>query len=316
MSVILVTGADGFVGSRLSLLLEQCGYQVRRAVRAAGKLQLAKPIVVGDLATFSEWPDILQDVDAVVHLAARAHVMADKGLGSDSRYRVVNVDATVRLAAAAARQQVRRFVFVSSIGVNGEQTSGRAFTEEDEPAPSDTYAASKWQAEQALSRIQSETGLQLAVVRPSLVYGPGVKGNLLRLLKLVKRGLPLPLGGLRRPRSFVGLYNLCELIIACIEHSGAAGNVFLAAEPQRRSTGELLEAISTAMGQRHRIWHCPLSVLNFVAFTVGKRADLQKLQWALEVDPSRAMRVLGWQPRVSFEDGIQEMVSWFLRVEQ
>jgi nucleoside-diphosphate-sugar epimerase len=312
VTTILVTGADGFLGSRLSTVLELRGYAVRRAIRSHGRSPSLGAFVTGDLASFTGWPQLVSGVDTIVHLAARAHVLKRESLAEIAAYRAVNVDATIGLAEAAAGHGVRRFVFVSSIGVNGNETRGRAFTDADVPAPTEPYATSKWEAERALAYRQANSGMELVIVRPPLIYGPGVKGNLLRLLNLLARGLPLPLGALRRPRNFIGRDNLCDFLEACAIHPRAAGEVFLAAEPERRSTAELLNTIATAMGYRNRVWWCPLPLLGLAARAVGKRPELAKLAAALEVDSSKAIRVLGWTPRVRFDEGIAETVAWFM----
>jgi len=311
--VVLVTGADGFVGTRLCLLLERCGHEVRRVVRRQTRGGGPFTIATGDFASFTGWSEIVQGVDAVVHLAARAHVPANRGgSGGNNFYRAVNVHATAQLAEAAAKQHVRRFVFVSTIGVNGNKSAGRAFTEADPPSPVEPYAVSKWEAEQALAWIHSTSRAGLVVIRPPLVYGPRVKGNLLRLLKLVGLGVPLPLGELRRPRSFIGVDNLCDLLLSCIVHPRAAGELFLAAEPESRSVAEFLEAMAAAMGHRNQVWRCPPYLLRLIATVIGKRAELAKLESALQIDPSKAMTILNWRPRTAFSDGVSAMVADFL----
>src|SRR5688572_30432183 len=307
-----MTGANGFVGAPLSALLEQRGYEVRRIVREIGPGAHSGSIPVGDIVTFTDWPRVVKHVDAIVHLAARAHVLRERAPDFAARYRAVNVESTVRLADAAARGGVRRFVFVSSVGVNGSETCGRPFTEKDPPAPGEPYAASKWEAEQALLQVQAKCGLELVIVRPPLIYGPGAKGNLLRMLELLALGIPLPLGGLSSPRSFIGLDNLCTLLVACLDTPRAAGELLLAAEPERRSTAELLETIAAAMGHRHQLWRCPMPLLMVAAAAVGKVVELKKLSAALEVDPSKAMQVLGWRPHVAFADGVRATVDAFL----
>jgi len=311
--MVLVTGADGFVGTRLCLLLERCGHEVRRVVRGRTRSEGPLTIATGDFAIFTRWSEIVQGVDAVVHLAARAHVPANRsGSGGNGLYRAVNAHATAQLAEAAAKQYVRRIVFVSSIGVNGNETVGRAFTEADPPSPVEPYAVSKWEAEQVLVRIHSTTTTESVIVRPSLVYGPGVKGNLLRLLKLVALGMPLPLGGLRHPRNFIGVDNLCDLLLSCIAHPRAAGELFLAAEPEFRTAAELLEAIAAAMGHRNQIWRCPPRLLRLIATVMRKRVELAKLESALQIDPSKAITLLNWRPRTAFSDGVGAMVADFL----
>jgi UDP-N-acetyl-alpha-D-quinovosamine dehydrogenase len=317
VSVVVVTGADGFVGRRLCLLLERCGHEVRRVVRKQTHSEGPPTIATGDFAHFTDWSEILRGVDAVVHLAARAHVLAKESRSAgDGLYQAVNVHATAQLAQAAAKQNVRRFLFVSSIGVNGNETAGRAFTEADAPSPVEPYAVSKWEAEQTLARIHSATRADLVVIRPSLVYGPGVKGNLLRLLRLVALGIPLPFGDLRCPRSFIGVDNLCDLLLSCIVHPRAGGELFLAAEPEFRSVAEFVEAVASGMGYRNQVWRCPPRVLRLVATLLGKGAELTKLQGPLQVDPSKAMTLLNWRPRTTFSDGVAAMVADFARARK
>jgi len=196
--------------------------------------------------------------------------------------------------------------------VNGNQTHGAPFTEVMPPAPIDAYAISKWEAELALTRLLAGSGTGLTVVRPPLIYGPGVKGNLLRLMKIVATGLPVPLGSLHAPRNIIGSENLCDLLIACLDHPAAVGEVFLAAEPEPRSTAALLEAIAGRMSLSGRIWRCPLPVLGLAAALAGKRTELAKLSRALEVSPDKAMSVLGWRPVLPFDAGIAATVDWFL----
>src|SRR5579872_4032100 len=262
MTSILVTGAGGFIGTRLCALAELRGYSVRRVVRARPESDGARTIVVPELTGFADWVQLVDGMDVVIHLAARAHEVGTLTPDASSVYRAANVEVTRRLALAAAGNSDRRFVFLSSVGVNGQATTGRAFTEADAPAPTGPYAVSKWEAERQLDDLASRSGMQVVRVRPPLVYGPGVRGNLLRLLQMVARGIPLPLGGLRRPRSFIGRDNLCDLLLACVDAPGAANELFLVAEPKPRSTGELLEAICAAMGFRHRFFHLPAPVLH------------------------------------------------------
>lgn len=309
MPTILLTGADGFLGRGVRAAFERGGRVFRPLVRASTR---PDEVAVGDIAQFAKWPEVLAGVDSILHLAARAHVRATGAAAQVEAFRPTNLDATLRLAEAAIAQGVRRFVFVSSIGVNGNETRGMPFSEADRPAPVDPYAISKWEAEQSLVRMSSRGPMELVIVRPTLVYGPGVKGNLARLLALVNSGIPVPLGALRAPRSFIGRENLADLLIACIDHPAAAGQTFVAAEPQRQSTASFVRAIAAKLGRSNRIWTVPSSLLRAAATLAGRRADLEKLGGALEVDPSKAMRHLGWQPRVSFEAGIGSMVDSFL----
>jgi nucleoside-diphosphate-sugar epimerase len=300
------------VGTRLSALIEQQGYGVRRAIRAPGGTIGDQIFPVGDLESFRDWPQLVSGADALVHLAARAHEIRRADDETASLVHAVNVDATLKLAAAAARSGVRRFVFLSSVGVNGNETKRKAFTETDRPSPAEVYAISKWEAEQKLAQIQAETGMQVTIVRPTLIYGAGAKGNVLRVLKTVASGLPLPFGALCNARSFIGLDNLCDLILRCVESPQAAGEVFLAAEPERHSTAEFFRCVAFAMGHRHQIWRWPSPLLRAAASIAGRQRDLHKLSSALEVNPAKAMNALGWRPNVSFCDGIAAMVEWFL----
>jgi nucleoside-diphosphate-sugar epimerase len=203
-------------------------------------------------------------------------------------------------------------VFVSSIGVNGEG-GVRPYTETDAPAPVEAYAYSKLEAEQGLARVLKDSGTELVIVRPSLVYGPGAKGNVLRLLRLVARGVPLPLGSLRAPRSLIGVRNLCQMLVACVEHPGAAGQLFLAAEPERQSTASLVSALSSRIPGAGKVWKCPVSLLAFASAMVGKSAEFRKIAGSFEVDASKAAHLLDWYPAVTFDAEMDRTVAWFLR---
>jgi nucleoside-diphosphate-sugar epimerase len=225
---VLVTGATGFVGSRLCGLAKERGFKVRRSGRHSGN---NKDVITREIGPDTDWSGALKDVATIVHLAARVHVMVDKALDPLSEFRRVNVDGTVNLARQAGQAGVRRFVFVSSVKVNGESTKpGKPFTIGDPPNPQDFYAMSKLEAEQSLRRMERETGLEVVIIRPPLVYGPGVKANFLRLMQGVQKGMPLPLGLVRNKRSLVALDNLVDLIMTCIQHPEAAGKNFLVSD--------------------------------------------------------------------------------------
>ena len=258
---LLVTGATGFVGSALVSALHARGHAVRSAVRRAGS-GAQNEVVVGDLQApnHDALRHALAGTDTVVHLAARVHVMADSQRDPLAVYRAANVAPTECLARAAAEAGVERFVFLSSIKVNGEGTQGgSAFTERDEPAPQDAYALSKYEAERVLHQVAQETGLEVVIVRPPLVYGPGVKGNFGALMNWVYRGMPLPFGRVTaNRRSLVGLDNLVDLIVTCIEHPGAANQVFLAGDGEDMSTAELLKRLGMALGRPARLLPVPV----------------------------------------------------------
>lgn len=322
---VLVTGASGFVGQKLcSRLLEQ-GYQVRAAVRTddgnrtpeqSGRGVRAERVIVKDLTDPSRWAAAMSEMDGIVHLAARVHVMREAVANPLEEFRRINLKATERLARQAAQVGVRRFVYLSTIKVNGERTFGEPFRETDSPEPDDAYAISKWEAERALAQVSRETGLEVVIVRPPLVYGPGVKGNFLSLLRLVHAGVPLPLAGVNNRRSFVALDNLVDLIAKCIEHPRAAGEVFLAADQKDLSTPELVRLISKSMGKATRLFPFPPALLQMASRIVGKMPVYERLCGSLAVDASKANNVLGWTPVSSVEEAMDKMAKWFLEFQR
>lgn len=309
MRRILVTGADGFVGNVLSSTLEAAGHHVLRVVRAGRGEGL---VAVGDIGRYDAWIPLLGGVDVVIHLAARAHVMRERTATPLEEFRRVNCAATARLARAAAAVGVRRFIFLSSIGVNGTFTAGKPFSESDAPKPIEPYAISKWEAELALLDISAGSDMQITRVRPPLILGAGVKGNLRRLVKLVDTAMPLPFAALRNRRSFVVLEDLCELLKLCVTHDRAGGQLFLAAQAEDISTPELLRNIAECLGRRPRLVSCPPSVMRFVAGLFGARMELERLTSSLLVDASHARLTLNWQSRARLWDGIRSMVKAYL----
>ncbi|GHD53890.1 hypothetical protein GCM10008110_27940 [Marinobacter persicus] len=246
------------------------------------------------------------DQQVVAHTAARAHIMKDEVPDPLAEYRKVNVEGTLNLARQAAEAGVSRFIYISSIKVNGEQTPlGKPYTAEDVPAPEDPYGVSKLEAETGLHKIASETGMEVVIIRPPLVYGPGVKGNFASMIKLVEKGLPLPLGSIHNKRSLVALDNLVDLIITCIDHPAAANQVFLAGDGQDVSTTELLRGVGRAMGKPARLVPVPAGMLMFGAGLLGKKAVAHRLLGSLEVDISKARNLLGWEPPLSVEEGLR-----------
>jgi nucleoside-diphosphate-sugar epimerase len=287
---ILVTGADGFVGRALCARLRDNKYDVVAVTRRS-----APGVVgIGDIGEFTQWEPLLANVTAVIHLAARAHVFSNSHDAAE--FPRINVDAAVQLARASANVGVRRFVFLSSIGVNGSSTSKRPFTESDVPEPLEGYAVSKWRAECELMRIASTTAMELVRVRPPLVIGPNVKGNLLRLLQLLDRELPLPFGGVRNLRSYVGLEDLCALLMLCVEHPAAASTLFLAADPEEVSTPELLRRLARGLERKSRLFSVPFWMLQLATQAIGRRKELERMCSSLRVDASLAREVLGWRP--------------------
>ncbi|MDA8127771.1 MAG: SDR family oxidoreductase [Betaproteobacteria bacterium] len=303
---VLITGANGFVGRALFGLLVGGGHVVVPVVRRA--CGLAGEVIVGDMGSKTTWEDALANCNAVVHLAARVHVMHDTAADTLTLYRTTNTAATLNLARQAAQAGVKRFVFVSSVKVNGEGRDAR-YRETDPPAPEDDYAISKWEAEQGLQQIARETGLEIVVLRPPLVYGPGVKANFRRLLDTVARGWPLPLGAIRNRRSLLYLGNFVDAIRACLEHPAAAGQTFLLDDGRPVSTPELVRAIAHAMGRPAHLLPVPVGVLTFAGALLGKRAAVARLTGSLQVDSSAIRERLGWTPPYSMEAGLAATVA-------
>ena len=316
MSVLVaVTGVTGFVGQSLGREIASRAFGLRAVVRTvnhASELSYSNSdyIGVGDIYSHTDWSIALTGVDCVIHCAARAHVMHETAGDALAAYRAVNVNGSRRLAEQAAAAGVRRLVYLSSIKVNGEKTAhGVPFVFSDAPAPEDAYGSSKWEAEQAIWEISAKTGLEVVVVRPPLVYGPGVKGNLARLLKLVRLGLPLPLGAVQNKRSLIGLDNLVDLLIRCVDHPAAAGQTFLVSDGEDLSTPDLIRHMAGAMGRSAWLFPVPVSVLRLAGSALGKRAEIDRLVGSLQIDSSHTRRVLGWTPPVSVQEGIRRMVQ-------
>jgi nucleoside-diphosphate-sugar epimerase len=308
---ILITGATGFVGRALAAALHD--RPVKRALRSPRADQKAADVVVGDIGPGTDWLDALQEVDCVVHLAARTHVLDEQETDPLARYREINVQGTSNLAERAAAAGVRRFVFLSSIKVNGEATVDHPFSEGDTPGPIDAYGISKCEAEASLRAIGRKTGMETAILRPPLVYGPGVRGNFLRLLQLIERGMPLPLGSIKNRRSLIGVANLVDAIIACMDSPAAAGQTYLVSDGEDVSTPELVARLARAMGKSPRLLPCPATLLNIGAALTGRRAEILRLTGSLQVDSSRIRRELGWQPRCSREPGLNATVQGYHR---
>jgi nucleoside-diphosphate-sugar epimerase len=248
----------------------------------------------------------------VVHLAARVHVMDDKVSDPLLEFRKVNADATLNLAKQAASAGVKRFIFISSIKVNGESTElGKPFQADDTVMPDDAYGLSKHEAEAALLRLGTATGMEVVVIRPPLVYGAGVKANFYSMMRWLDKGIPLPLGAINNKRSFVALDNLVDLIITCINHPSAAGQIFLVSDDEDLSTSELLRLMATALGKPARLLAVPVSVLQFVAKRLGKQAIAQRLCSSLQLDISKTRQMLGWTPPVSVTEALKKAAQYY-----
>jgi len=316
---ILVTGAGGFVGSALIPALEQRGYRVRSVFRS--------PAMLGDSLRSTDqtssslditsrdirWGPVLADITVVIHLAGLAHVTSRKSRQSFPRYRQVNVESTLRLARNAARRGVKRFIYISSAKVHGDcSPEGKAFSETDAPAPGDAYAISKWKAEQALRKIEAATDMQVVIIRPPLIYGPGVKANFLHLLNAVSKGTPLPFAGVNNRRSFVSLGNVIDAIALSVVHEKAGGQTFLVADGEDLSMPELVARLARIMGKRTMLFPVPAVLARTVLSACGKRATYDRLWGSFAVDSDKIRRRLEWRPPVSVDDAIQQTVDWYL----
>ncbi|MDB5822799.1 MAG: wcaG [Herminiimonas sp.] len=309
MSKILVTGANGFVGRQVVRDLGMREHEVVQAVRhAAGPSEVA----VGDLSGATDWRAALAGCNAVIHLAARVHVMQDQSKDALAEFRKVNVVASVELARQAIEAGINRFVYVSSVKVNGESTMDKAYTPFDPPAPQDPYGISKLEAEKALRALTKDSEMGLVVVRPPLVYGPGVRANFLRLIKLVGSGVPLPFGALRNKRSMVSVGNFSDLLIACATHPAAAGEVFLVSDDSDASTPELIRGIGEAFEKKPRLLSIPEVLLKFGGQLLGASGAMDRLLGSLQVDISHTKQTLGWKPVETQQQAIAATVSAFL----
>lgn len=305
---ILVTGANGFVGQALCAAIRGHGDEVRVAVRATSG---AEQIAVGEVNANTDWTHAIQDCGTVIHLAARVHVMKDVSADPLAEFRKVNLHGTENLARQAAQAGVKRLVYVSSIKVNGEGREGAPYTEQDATDPQDPYGVSKWEAEQALHRIAQETGLEVVIVRPPLVYGPGVKGNFISLFKAIDRGLPLPLAGAQNARSLVYVGNLVDALIVCATHPAAAGQTYLVSDGRAVSTAQLASEIAGALGRQDRSFYFPPKILHVLAGVLGKTGQVDRLFGSLRVDSGKLGRQLGWTPPYTLQRGLQETADWY-----
>lgn len=317
---VVVTGATGFVGTALCDTLAAFAYEVVPVVRSKSGLQ--HEVVIDNVDGSTDWRPALTACDAVVHLAARVHVMDDTSQNPLALYRETNTEATLNLARQAAQAGVKRFVFISTIKVNGEgfphprplsHGERGAYVETDAPAPEDAYAISKWEAEQGLQQIARETGLEVVVLRPPLVYGSGVKANFLRLMQLIQHGWPLPLGAIKNRRSLLYLGNFIDAIRLCIEHPAAAGQTFLVDDGQTISTPDLIREIAKAMHRPARLVPVPISLLQWVGSMTGRSAAVARLAGSLYVDSQAIRSRLGWVPPYSMQEGLANTVAAFVQ---
>lgn len=313
MRHILVTGANGFVGRTLCDTLAQSGYLVRGAVRSdrVSSPGIVEKVVVGEIGGATDWTAALDGVDAVIHTAARAHVLHDAPDNSQI-YMETNARGTQRLAAAAAAAGVRRFIYLSSVKVNGEETAGSAaYTAQDEPNPQDAYGTSKWLGEKYLAEVAARGAMETATVRSPLVYGPGVRANFLRLLRWVDRGLPLPLGSIDNRRSLVSIWNLCDLLQRLLQAPLPSGRTWMVSDGEDLSTPELVRRMGRAMARPVRLLPVPPGLLNLLGGMTGRRAEVGRLSGSLVVDASPTRADLEWTPPVSVDVALERTVRWY-----
>ena len=331
---ILITGANGFIGQALCKRMLAEGYQVRGAVRGAAQMTAlpsgVEGVLIGDIGPETDWSKALDGIEGVVHLAARVHVMRESAADPLAAFRLVNVAGTERLARQAAEAGVKRLVYISSVKVNGERTGNKSsgqwsgvrgqggelkevFSEWDVPEPQDPYAVSKWEAEQVLRDVAADTGMEVVVLRPPIVYGPGVKANFLRLLKLVKLGVPLPIASIKNQRSLIYVGNLIDAIITCLVHPKAAGKTFLVSDAQDVSTPELIQMMAGASGRRALMLPVPVWVMRMAGRIIGRSEELERLFRSLTVDISKIRSDLNWNPPYSMDEGLKETAEWYTK---
>jgi len=316
MTKVLVTGANGFVGRETMRALQAGGYSCVAAVRR----QPIPPfppgtelVEVGDIGPETDWTRAVQGVEFVMHVAGRAHVVREHARDPLSDYRRINVIGTKRLAQAAIAASVRRFVFVSSVKVNGEVTGCQPFTGNDTPAPVDAYGISKWEAEQELRRLAAASNMEIAIVRPVLVYGPGVRANFLSLFHLVYKGLPLPFGMVDNRRSMVSLGNLASLLARCLWHPGAAGRTFMASDGEDLSTPDWIRRIASALHKSARLLPLPPQFIRLASICAGKPGLANRLCGSLVVDSKPAREALEWEPPFSVDQELARTARWYLQ---
>ncbi len=312
MNRVLVTGARGFVGSTLCPMLAQAGYLVRAAARTDGPKPAGatETVVVGDIGARTDWGQALRDVDLVIHLAARAHVLNHATDATDT-YLETNARGTQRLTADSVRNGIHRLIYLSSVKVNGEETRGRAYSAEDVVNPLDAYGSSKSQGEQLLAQAAAGSSMQSVIVRSPLVYGPGVRANFLRLLHWIDQERWLPLGAIRNRRSLVSVWSLCDLLLRALEHPDAAGRTWMVSDGEDISTPELVRRIAHAMGRRARLLPVPAPLLRVAGALVGKEAEMRRLCGSLTVDIAPTREQLGWSPPLSMDEALARTISWY-----
>ena len=315
MNSILITGATGFVGRSLTQSNLFDGWRISGTILAFEPLSAlapgVEPIVVEPLGPATHWERALKNVDIVVHLAARVHVMQDTSVDPLKEFRWTNTEGTIRLARQAAAAGVKRFVFMSTIGVNGNLSGTRAFTEDDKPAPHNPYSISKWEAEISLRDISVKSGMEVVVVRAPLVYGPGNPGNFLTFLGIIAKGIPLPLASIHNQKSFLYVENLANALACCATNSNAAGQTYLVSDLEDVSIPELIRRVASALGRPARLVPFPPGLLRLAGQLFNKSAAVNSVLGSLSVDCRKIQRELNWKPPYSMGQGLQKTAEWF-----
>ena len=313
---VLVTGAGGFIGQAVCADFQLRGHQVTGALRKRNSVHKSASVnyvSMGDLDESTDWSSVVDGIDCVVHLAARVHLMNDTARDPLAEFRRFNVDLTLNLARQAALAGVRRFVFISSVKVNGENTPfGQPFTADDAPRPTDSYGVSKLEAELLLMKLAESTGMEVVIIRPVLVYGPGVRANFYQMMDWLQKGVPLPLKALDNQRSLVALDNLVDMIAICLTHPAAANQTFLVSDGEDLTVSELMERTSGALGRRARLLAIPTVILKFIGRIFGKQMVIHRLCEPLQVDIKKSRLLLGWKPPVAVDIALKKTASWYL----
>jgi len=309
---ILVTGAAGFVGTAVCRTLSEAGHHVTAVTRTppSAPLAAARSLALGDLGAGTDWSAALTDIEAVVHLAGRAHVLNEDAARSEALYREANVAALAALAEQAASRGVKRFVFASSIKVNGEATHGTPMRWDRPPAPEDAYGRSKLAAEQRLRELAGDR-MEWVILRPPLMYGPGVRGNMARLFAIAERGWPVPFGSIRNVRDLLYVGSFAELIASAVANPAAAGRILLARDGEPVSTAELFRKVAAALGRRPVVLPCPVVLLEAAGRLAGRAAEIRRLTGDLEIDDSDTRLTLDWAPRTRMDEAMRLTAAWF-----
>ncbi|MCD5380543.1 SDR family oxidoreductase, partial [Candidatus Gracilibacteria bacterium] len=312
MKRILVTGATGFIGQHLVQELVNNNFEVAVTIRKKNNLfsSTVTQFIVKDIESDPDWTAVLQDIECVIHLAGRAHVLKDKNPDPLTEFRRVNTDGTINLAHQAIKLGIKRFIFISSIGVNGN-VNNKPFSVNDIPNPIEPYAVSKYEAEFELQKLTNGSKMETVIIRPPLVYGPNAPGNFAQLIKVTNKGIPLPLGEIHNQRSFIAIENLIDLIITCIKHPAAANKTFLASDDEDLSTTDLLRRMAIALEKPSRLIPIPPSIITLGATLLGKKEIAQRLCGSLQVDINHTKKTLDWKPPVSVDEALKKTADAF-----